>query len=133
MVSFYTTSKGWSEVYPFYFWKLYSQPAGWAYKYDDLRVYAKNKNDHEWVRIPNEYRNTFNKDETLYFLRHIVPRLQGEQTEEERIKDLNKLGVFCDFLVPEYEQHKIVLEQYNPLEVINNPTQYDTTTVVEIP
>ena len=128
VVSFFTTMKGWSEVYPFYFWKLYSQPAGWAYSLDDLRIYARTNSNEPWERISNANRSTFNKDETLYFLRHIVPRIQ----EENSVEDHKKLKVFCEFLLPEYSQFKIVQESYNPLEILEDPTKYDTTTVVEV-
>jgi len=131
-ISFFTTQKGWSEVYPFYFWKLYSQPAGWSYSFNDLRVYGKNQEDKEWTRIPNEDRKTFKRDETLYFLRHVIARIEKPRSKKDYKKDLNKLKVFCEFLAPEFQEHKVVRETYNPKEIVNNPTKYDTTTVVQI-
>lgn len=133
LLSFFTTMKGWSEIYPFYYWKLYSQPTGWSYSFDDLRVYAKNKKDTNWTRIKNEDRNTFKRDETLYFLRHIIARIEHPVSKEAYHKDVAKLKVFCAFLVPEYDRYKVVKETYNPKEIMKNLTKYDTTTVVKIP
>ena len=132
MASVFTTRTGWSEIYPFYFWKLYSQPAGWSYSFDDLRVYGKNVNDENWSRIKNEDRNTFKRDETLYFLRHVIKRIENPDSEMSYQRDLKKLKVFCEFLAPEYAKHKVVRETYNPKEIMKNTTKYDTTTVVEI-
>lgn len=132
-LSFFTTQKGWSEIYPFYFWKLYSQPAGWSKHYTSYRVYAKNLEETTWTRLKNENRATFNKDETLYFLNHITIRLINGQTKEQRSKDLIKLKVFCNYIAPEFDEYKIVAEDFNPLELIENEQRYDTTTVVKIP
>ena len=131
-LSFATTQKGWSEIYPFYFWKLYSQPAGWAKHYTSYRVYVQDSTG-SWIRLENKDRATFNKDETLYFLNAITQRLIGEQTEQERSKDLKKLKIFCEYLAPGFQDYKVVAEEYNPLDLIENIQDYDTTTVVQIP
>lgn len=132
-LSFATTQKGWSEIYPFYFWKLYSQPAGWAKHYTSYRVYAKKTTDTTWTRLENKHRATFNKDETLYFLNPITTRLINEQTEAERTKDLKKLGVFCRYIAPDFDTYKVVAEDFNPLDLIEDKQNYDTTTVVQVP
>lgn len=132
-LSFFTTQKGWSEIYPFYFWKLYSQPAGWAKHYTSYRVYAKKSNEPNWQRLENKNRASFNKDETLYFLNHITARLLSDQSKIDRKKDQDKLKKFCKYIAPEFDQYKVVAEDFNPLDLIENEKNYDTTTVVTIP
>lgn len=133
MLSLYTTEKGWSEIYPFFFWKLYSQPAGWTLEQTNYRVYAKPANDTTWIRLENMPRATFNRDETLYFLNHVTNRLLSEQSAEDRKADLKKLKVFCNYIAPEYANYKVVAEVYNPLEIINDSLAYDTKTVIRVP
>lgn len=128
-LSYFTTQKGWSEIYPFYFWKLYSQPAGWAKKYVSYRVYAKKDADTSWTRLQNQTRATFNKDETLYFLNPIIVRLK----EKETAADLKKLKVFCTYIAPEFDQYKIVAEAFNPLDIDQENFVPDTSTVVNVP
>lgn len=128
-MSYWTTQKGWSEIYPFYFWKLYSQPAGWSTKYTGYRIYAKNTSDSSWTRLENHERASFNQDETLYFLNPITKRLI-ENTNE---KDLLKLRSFCQHIAPEFEEYKVVEEVFNPLDLIGDASNYDTATVVLIP
>jgi hypothetical protein len=128
-LSYFTTQKGWSEIYPFYFWKLYSQPAGWQQKYTAYRIYAKNENDPNWTRLKNDNRATFNRDETLYFLNPITNRI----IESASKKDIQKLGVFCRYIAPEYSQHKVVAEVFNPLDLLEDENNYDTSTVIIIP
>lgn len=133
-LSFWTTQKGWSEIYPFYFWKLYSQPAGWAKSYTGYRVYAKNPSDTTWTRLQNQQRATFNKDETLYFLNPITQRLSApQQPADQREKDLKKLKIFCQYIAPQYQSYKVVAEVFNPLDLLEDNTRYDTVTLVQIP
>ena len=128
-VSFCTTAQGWSEVYPFYFWKLYSQPAGWAYSYDDLRVYVKKTEVDNWERLANRDRKTFNRDESLYFLRHYVPLLSTEG--EVQIDAERKIKAYCKFIAPGCVGYKVVQETYNPLEVLYDKQAYDTLTLMQ--
>jgi len=39
-LSFLNTKKGTKEIYPFFYWKLYSQPLGNTYTFNDFRIYA---------------------------------------------------------------------------------------------
>jgi dsRNA-specific ribonuclease len=128
-LSFFTTKLGKSEIYPFYFWKLYSQPAGWELEHSSYRIYAQNPKTKVFERLENHGRANFNEDETLYFLNPITNRLK----ENPNPKDLHKLKVFCQYLAPEYIDYKVVEEVYNPLQLLKNPENYDTSTVVEIP
>ncbi len=127
--SYGTTLKGWGEIYPFYFWKLYSQPAGWAQKYTGYRIYAKNKSETHWTRLANIPRATFNRDETLYFLNPITARL----IQHPNKKDFLKLKIFCTYIAPEYDDYKVVAEIFNPLDLVQNPNNYDTSTVLIVP
>ena len=108
---------------------MYSQPAGWQPKYTSYRVYAKNDDDQNWTRLKNDNRATFNRDETLYFLNPITNRIIENATE----KDIQKLGVFCRYIAPEYTQHKVVAEVFNPLDLLEDENHYDTSTVILIP
>jgi len=131
-LSFWTTQKGWSEVYPFYFWKLYSQPAGWAKSYTSYRVYVKKEKNSSWTRLANRNRATFNRDETLYFLNPITQRIINSKSENNS-HDLKKLKTFCEYIAPNYDHYKIVAETFNPLEIVHNSLKYDTLTVIQIP
>lgn len=131
-VSFWTTQKGWSEVYPFYFWKLYSQPAGWSKSYTSYRVYAKKSDANSWTRLKNQDRASFNRDELLYFLNPITKRITSSGSENRK-KDLIKLKAFCKYIAPSYDDYKVVAETFNPLEIVHDSLKYDTLTVIQVP
>jgi hypothetical protein len=127
-LSFGTTKMGWSEIYPFYFWKLYSQPSGWAKEYKMYRVYAKKEGDSKWDRLSVQPRATFNRDEINYFLAPITQQILSKPTA----KDSLKLKVFCNYIAPTYRQYKVVEERFNPLDLLKNPMAFDTITVINL-
>jgi hypothetical protein len=50
--TFFNQKNGGSEIYPFYHWKLFSQPLGNYYTFDSYRIYGITTNN-DTVRIPN--------------------------------------------------------------------------------
>jgi hypothetical protein len=128
-LSILTIQLGKGEIYPFFYWKLYTQPAGWQLKHTSYRIYGQRANSNTFERLANTGRASFNQDETLYFLNPITQRLIENPTEKDRAK----LKAFCQHIAPEYIDYKVVAEKYNPLDLPKNPTKYDTITVVEIP
>ncbi len=122
--SVYTTKMNWGEIYPFFHWKLFSQPTGWDLKVIEHRIYGI-KPGGESVRLRNQVRKTYTSDEINYTLEYLIT-LPDEAERNEKLK------IFCRYLAPEYSAYKIVEEVYNPLVIIKDFDNYDKKTLFEI-
>lgn len=131
-ISLITINTSFGEVYPFFYWKLYSQPAGNASVkvFDDYRIYGKKTTESSFERIPIQNNESFTKDDQQYFLRYYIPKLL------ENSRDTNallKLKIFAKYIAPQYKQYKIVRESYELKKILDNRQNYDTTTVFMLP
>lgn len=120
--SIITSSKGWGEIYPFFHWKLFSQPSGSKHQDHVYRIYIEDSTS-TLKRLPIESRATFTKDDVLYALSNFVgDTALGHQ----------KLEALCRYLYPEHDKFYIYKETYSPLEILKNPKNYDTLFVTKI-
>lgn len=122
--SVYTDKMKWGEIYPFFHWKLFSQPTGWDLKVIEHRIYGVKPNG-ESVRLKNQVRKTFTSDEINYTLEYLITLPEEKERNE-------KLKIFCRYLAPEFSSYKIVEEVYNPLVIMKDFDNYDKKTLFEI-
>ena len=111
--SFVTIKKGYGEIYPFFYWKLFSQPTGWNGIVEDYRVYAKKDSSNKWVRLENHGYKDFDQDDYFYFILK-----QANLYEEDSILARKKTLIFCKYIAPEYSSYKIVKETFNPYHTV---------------
>lgn len=131
-ISLITIKTSFGEVYPFFYWKLYSQPAGNASVkvFDHYRLYAQKIKNTPFERIPIQEHKSFTKDDQQYFLRHYIPKVLENPRDTNA---LSKLKVFAVYIAPDYQQYKIVKESYELKKLLENRQNYDTTTVFTLP
>lgn len=126
MGSIATIKLGWGEIYPFYFWKLYTQPLGWENSEEDHRIYASNCHTCPYVRLQTKATYSFTIDEYIYTLNRNVYDYLGDKN----IKSFERLKAFIKHVEPEFIKYKIVKESYRPLDFKAKNTSYDTLTVI---
>lgn len=121
----------WGMLYPFFSWKLYTQPYGWENKANQYRIYASNDSSEAYARKSVKATSTFTTDEYVYVLRALVEKsLEGEEQDKSISKQ--KLYAFVQHLEPDYKYFKIVKETFIPTELLKSPQKYDTCTVLVI-
>lgn len=124
-----TGAFGWGEIYPFATWKLYTQPLGSKHTFTEYRIYSFSEEQQNWERqpVPTTSPN-FTPDEYVYTLNKLVAASMADSPDTALFK--NRLKVFVQYVAPPADRYKIVRETYSPLELIENPQQYDTLTVI---
>lgn len=121
--SIVTTAKGWGELYPFFHWKLFSQPTGSHHQGHVYRIYVPDSVS-TLKRLPIEPKATYTKDDIMYSLAYFVSdTLYGKE----------KLRVLCQYLYPEFGEYYIYKEEYTPLDILKNSDNYDTILITKIP
>lgn len=128
LLSFVTIKKGWGEVYPFFTWKLYSQPIGTKGEVIEYRIYGKNLNESQFDRICVKDTGSFTPDEYVYTFNFLINETLNDSLNRNGFKE--KLLLFVRHVSPSKDQYKVVREVYNPEKILLNPQNYDTTTVV---
>ncbi|WP_337068704.1 hypothetical protein [Pontibacter sp. 13R65] len=129
LLSVFTLSSGWGEVYPFFSWKLFTQPLGNKGSYTEYRIYTSNtKEGAKWQRQEIKATPTFTTDEYYYCFNALVKTALADSARGSNAKA--NLFSFVRHVVPAAHAYKIVEEIYAPLELLNNPTRYDTLTVI---
>ena len=123
--SFLGKPLGFNEFYPFFHWRLYGDPKGWqgAFTY---RIYSKNIQEETWQRHEFEPTAGYSRYQYHVQLNVLVAdllRRSPSQTEEAR-----KLLAFIEHVVDIQSSYfSVVKESYNPLDLLVNPANYDTT------
>ncbi len=115
------------KIYPFFSWKLFSQPLGTKNYIEEFRIYSKKNSDSLYHRNAIKKTETFSTDEYVYTLYYFTTKaIKNPQNYKARLYD------FCKHVEPDQDNYKIVLESYKPsdLQNIQNKNRYDTTTVV---
>lgn len=127
LMSIVTSKVNLGNIYPFFSWKLYSQPLGTNGRFAEYRIYSKNNNETTYHRNPIKELSTFTTDEYVYTLNYFVAK-----TIEDPTKYKSRLLAACKHLVPHADDYKIVSETYKPadLYLLPNKYKYDTTTVI---
>ncbi|MEL6706325.1 MAG: hypothetical protein AAF089_08090 [Bacteroidota bacterium] len=117
-----------SELYPFFNWRLFSEPWG-VDGHTTYRLYSRATSTAEWIRHPVASTEAFTRKEY-----HLVI---GTVTDEALAtpSDLRRLQAFASTVAPGAESYRIVGERFAPLVVLADSATADTTTLVrfEVP
>ena len=128
LVSIYTLHMGAGELYPFFTWKLYSQPLGSARTFTEYRIYCKKNGENHFRRIAIKPTSTFTAEEYVYTFNSLIAKTLKDTTIALGHK--NKLLSFIKHVQPGADQYKVVAETYHPKDLANGISQYDTITVI---
>ncbi len=129
-LNFITTSYFNQELYPFFHWKLYSQPLGNDYKYDDYRLYGIS-NTRDTVRISNSNSLIFSKDDQYYFLSREVVNIKNNTLSQKIIN--KRLGDFGDVITKNaFDDYLLMEESFNPLNLITDSADYTKKIIYEV-
>lgn len=108
------------EIYPFFYWKLYTQPLGNIPIYKDYRLYGIKNAD--TIRISNKGYRYLNQDDYYYFLSNEVNKLTTKNLpityHKQRINDLGKL------IAPQFDHFILMEESFSPSEIIRNHNNF---------
>jgi hypothetical protein len=128
MLSVYTSQRGLGEIYPFFFWKLYSQPLGTQRTYTEYRIYSRDNDTCTFKRNPIHATHTFTLDEYLYSFNYLVTQSLADSLSLADYR--KKLLIFSRHVVPGKKDYKIVSETYRPADLLIPDYNYDTATVI---
>jgi hypothetical protein len=126
-ISLMMSMSGKGELYPFFYWKLYTQPIGWDHQTTVTRIYATNDPDTTYSRIPLKSYPDFSKDEVCYSVDYAVSLMK-----DDRIKANRMLIALCRHLEPQYHFFRIVNEEYDPETVLKGNNNHHDTIITEI-
>ena len=127
LLSLVTSNQNLGNPYPFFSWKLYSQPLGTHGNFSEYRIYSKMKTETIYHRNSIIELSTFTTDEYLYTLNYFVAKTLAHPSKYKV-----RLLEACKHLVPDAKEYKIVLETYKPSDLYSlaNKNKYDTITIV---
>lgn len=111
---------GHKELYPFFYWKLYTQPMGNKYIHTDYKLYALKGKD--TVRIPNIGYAYLNQDDYHYFLSNEASRIKAQEKPKEYFE--TRLFDFGQMIAPTYDTYFLIEETYNPLKIAEDSTLF---------
>ena len=127
LLSLFTNSKVWGNIYHFFSWILYSQHLGSNSTFTEYRIYSKNREDIHFKRNKIAHIKYFNPEEYYYTFNQLVK--ESLECPSDSILKI-KLFTFVKYAVPNAQEYKIMSETYNPDELLINPLNYDTVTVI---
>lgn len=125
-ISFLNKKIGVDEIYPFFYWKLYTQPLGNTYSYKNYRVYGVHKND--TIRIPNKGYYNLNKDDYYYFLFYEAKKIINKEKPIAYYK--TRLKDFGQMLHPNFPEYLLIEEKFNPIEIARDSLNFETTIIL---
>lgn len=129
-LNFISTSYYNQELYPFFHWKLYSQPLGNDYFYADYRLYGIN-NTRDTIRISNRNNPVFSKDDQYYFLSREAMAIKNNTLTNQRIS--KRLGDFGDVITQNaFDDYLLIEESFNPLNLISDSAVYTKQIIYEV-
>ena len=89
ITSFVLTFFNQKEIYPFFYWRLYSQPLGSKLNFKDYRLYGVR--DKDTTRLPNKGYPYLNQDDYYYFLTNHIDIKNNKQKYSKKIHSFGKL------------------------------------------
>ncbi|MBX9850172.1 MAG: hypothetical protein K2X86_00265 [Cytophagaceae bacterium] len=125
-----TSQKDWGEIYPFYHWKLFSQPLGTKNIHTEYRVYLKTTTDTLYRRQTLVSTPAFNREEYTYTLDYLIGEAIKDSLQNEKAK--NNLLIFLKHNHPQASRFKIVSESFNPMELLKDPGAYTSSTILTL-
>lgn len=128
LITFIIGFYGLGEIYPFFSYKLYTQPLGSTHVSTEYRIYTRSSAASSFKRNPIKETRTFDFDSYAFTFNFLVSKSveAGDQQEEYQ----KKLLIFAKHVVPGQAEYKIVSETYHPLDLLKKNTPYDTATVI---
>lgn len=127
-LSIITVKVGKGDLYPFFYYKLYSQPSGNKFTFSEYRIYHINENG-DTIRNKNIDRKSVSRDEMNYFLNGLMPKVIENPlnyTYKTQLKD------FLGYTFPDYSKWIIMEETYNPKDIYLDTTAYSKRIIIEI-
>jgi hypothetical protein len=125
--TFFNQKNGGSEIYPFYHWKLFSQPLGNYYTFDSYRIYGITTNN-DTVRMPNIGYKNLSQDDYYYFVGAEANKIKNNPEHidyfKTRIKDFGK------FINPNFKDYILIKETFNPMEIIKDTSNYNRNIIL---
>ncbi|MEM1041288.1 MAG: hypothetical protein AAGI91_01545 [Bacteroidota bacterium] len=123
---------GVSELYPFFHWRLFSEPVGWRGG-ETYRLYTRPSPEAAWERQALRALPAYSLKDYVYQWEPLVREaLDAAPGSPERRETLSELLVFARLTVPEATDYRVVLETFDPLGLLDDPAAYDTTTVLHL-
>ena len=89
ITSFVLTFFNQKEIYPFFYWRLYSQPLGSKLSFKDYRLYGVR--DKDTTRLSNKGYPYLNQDDYYYFLTNHIDIKNNKQKYSKKIHSFGKL------------------------------------------
>lgn len=124
--SYFLAIKGETEIYPFFHFKLYSQPKGNKMEAREFRVYEIIGRD--TLRHSVEAIRSFDKDAYMYFLDGVTNDILCNKDKAENMK---RLAVFLNYLYPNHGKMMVVQEIYNQFELEKDQTHFTKTVLID--
>jgi len=127
-LSFLTVKLGQGDLYPFFYYKLYSQPLGNKHTFSEYRIYHVDT-EGDTIRNINTTRKSFSRDESNYFLNYLIPKVienPNNQKYQAKLKD------YLQYVYPDYPRWIIMEETYNPKDIYLDSTAFTKRIILEI-
>lgn len=117
------------ELYPFFYWRLYSAPVG----VDETtlhRLYTREAQGAAWERLPIRPTEAYPRKEYVWQFESLVGQVLRDSLSRTDARE--RLAVFAREIVPEAEGLKVVAETVYARDLARGTSHYDTTTVLRI-
>jgi hypothetical protein len=118
------------ELYPFFYWRLFSEPVGWDGS-STYRLYVRSAANETWERQPIRPLPGYTKLKQYTYQWNTLVREALEDSLNQTAAH-ERLLVFVDVAAPDASEYRIVAETFHPLDLLEDPTAYDTTTVLHL-
>ena len=128
--SFISNRYGGPSIYPFTYWKLYTQPLGNVSPIDDYRIYAITLNN-DTLRIENKGYNYMNNDDYYYFL-----TLEASKIKEKKYSlsyHKQRIFDFGQFIAPNHLKYLLVKESFDPFEISKDSSKFRKEIILSTP
>ena len=112
-----------SELYPFFDWRLFSEPWGVG-GHTTYRIYSRADSAESWTRHSVGPNAGFSRKEYHGALSSWTAAALYDQVA------LEGLRTFARAVAPEADAYRIVGEHFDPAEILVNPAAVDTATVL---
>ena len=122
ILNYFSVKNDFGELYPFFHWKLYTQPLGNTAMVKDYRVYGIYGND--TIRLKNKGYKFLNQDDYYYFISNEAKKLISNNFPKQELKQrLKSFGLLLDKNCTEF---LLVEESFSPLFINSTPKKYQT-------
>ena len=127
--SYGTEKLGLGTLYPFFHWRLYSAPVAseGAITY---RIYTPDSSGGGWVRHPASGSYAYPQYDHQRLLGGLARQADAGTADDSTVAI--KLTLLVNEVVPGADTFRVVAESYLPLQLLKDPSRYDTATVVTV-